>query len=153
MDSWSDFLALAARLVLVATLGAALVLALFSRLLGRRRRSRRRREGSAIPRRAGAAELHGLIDRSRDRPYARDQLAERVRALARDAVALRRGSDDSSARAAIDGGALAGEPRLAPFFTEDQFGRADGDSRFPARLGEALDAIEELAEGSNGGVT
>jgi hypothetical protein len=80
------------------------------------------------PRRPAVADLAALIDRARTRPYARDRVAERLRAVAREAVALRLGIDEAKAREAIDCGDWEGDPRVAAFLARDFMEREDMDA-------------------------
>lgn len=90
----------AGRLVLAAALAAAALAVLAGSLRGSK--ARRRAAQPPRPGRRGLKELAALLERARSRPYSRDLAAERLRALARDLVALRLGSGDAAARSALD---------------------------------------------------
>lgn|GEM_PF-4794165 len=143
---WTGLLPVFGRLALVAVIVAAAASALVARLKKRTTRPVK----SAVPQRRSLAELATLVERSTERPYSRDLCVERLRALARDTVALSRGLDDAAAREAVEEGGWAAEPELLAFLTEDYLGSKGRDDLFTARLAEALDAIERIQSGTEG---
>jgi len=100
LSAWLGYFPVAGRLALAAALAAAALFVLAGALRGGK--ARRRAVRPPRPGRRGPEELAALLERARDRPYSRDLAAERLRALARDLVALRLSSGDAAARAALD---------------------------------------------------
>jgi hypothetical protein len=79
------------------------------------------------PTRSGRAELADAIRKSKERPFYRDNVAERLRALARDEDALGHGALD---------------PRLADFLSRDFLVRSTYSQDFQDRVEEMLDTLE-----------
>ena len=151
MRAWLGYFPVAGRLALAAALAAAALFVLAGALRGGKARGRAARPPR--PGRRGLKELADLLERARSRPYSRDLAAERLRALARDLVALRLSSGDAAARVALDlateraaleaaragagpreagaadggadggAGALDLDPRLLAFLAEDHFAK------------------------------
>ena len=177
MSAWLGYFPVAGRLALAAALAAAALFVLAGALRGGK--ARRRAVRPPRPGRRGPEELAALLERARGRPYSRDLAAERLRALARDLVALRLSSGDAAARAALDeataraasaealagagpreAGAVEGgagavdlDPRLLAFLAEDHFAKpaqgAEGRS-YLERLDEALGLLEDYGEDLQG---
>ena len=141
MRAWLGYFPVAGRLVLAAALAAAALAALAGALRGRK--ARRRVVQPPRPGRRGLAELAALLERARSRPYSRDLAAERLRALARDLVALRLGSGDAAARAALDE-ATARQELLASLET------ATGGSRGGGSEAAGRSGREAAADGGGG---
>lgn len=136
---WTGFLPVLCRLLLPASILAAAAWRLASGF----RAPRPRRQRPASPSRKGPAELAAVLEKARTRPYYRDAAAERLRALARDAIALREGLDEAGAREGLLEASAAIDPGLGAFVAEDFMatGKADqGD--FLDRLEDCLGTIE-----------
>lgn len=141
MSAWLGYFPVAGRLALAAALAAAALFVLAGALRGGK--ARRRAVRPPRPGRRGLEELAALLERARDRPYSRDLAAERLRALARDLVALRLGSGDAAARAALDE-ATARQELLASLETATG-GSTGGGSEAAGRSGR-----EAAADGGGG---
>ncbi len=117
MSSWSDFLPAAGRLIAALwILGATLVL-LLRQHHGRPRRRTVRLKGG--PAREGPKSLARLLEDSVTSAFGRDRVAERLRGLGRDLVALERGQDDAGARAAIKAGDWEAGQGLVAYLERD----------------------------------
>jgi hypothetical protein len=139
MRGWTGFLPVAGRVIL----GSALLLSAFLSVLALTRRARRRPRREALPSREGVASLAALVAQAARRAYARDKLAERLRALARDAAALAHGVDEAKARALVDEASFPPGREASLFLATDFMAKTDaGGEAFLRGLEASLDAIE-----------
>lgn len=148
-EGWTGLLAVMARLFATGAILAALGVSAF----GYFRRKAERPVSPPIPRRRARRELASILAQAETRPWSRDLAAERLRRLARDAVAARMGVDDRTAREIVESGAWDADGRLLEFLSTDwlsqgrQAGLKARRTDFIEGYRRALDLLEEWSQG------
>ena len=142
MSGWTGLLAVMARL-----LGTGFILiALVSAVVAALRHRARPPVLPALPQRRTGKELASILAEAASRPWSRDLAAERLRRLARDAVAARLGVDDRTAREIVDSGGWDADAALKAFLATDWLAQDRTTRRrtdFIREFENALDLLEE----------